>query len=249
VVVTTFNEQEHVAPLLANIAWADEIVVVDSFSTDDTVSQLRANALVRLHQRAYKGPADQKNWAIEQATHPWILLMDADERISPELMSELENWRKTEPKADAYTIRFRTHFMGHAVQYSGWQNDKAVRLIRKSVCRYNQNQVHEDIDTNGLIVAAMKHPFEHFTYKNLDHFLAKMQRYAQWGAADRAKKNTKVTYFHLFLKPVFRFFKHYIFKRGFLDGKVGFIISVLMAWGVFLRYVYLREMGRAEGKK
>lgn len=244
VVITTFNEQEHIELLLANVAWADEIVVVDSFSTDNTVTLLRSNQKVILHQRAYQGPAEQKNWAITQASNPWILLMDADERISPELMSELQNWRQQTPKADAYTIRFRTHFMGHAVRYSGWQNDKAVRLIRKEKCRYNQNQVHEDIDTTGLAVAALKHPFEHFTYKNLDHFLAKMQRYAAWGASDKFSKTTKVTYFQLFLKPIIRFVKHYILKRGFLDGKVGFIISIFMAWGVFLRYVYLREMIR-----
>ncbi len=241
VVITTFNEQEHIVALLANVAWADEIIVVDSFSSDNTLTLLQANPKVRLFQRSYEGPAEQKNWAIEQATHPWILLMDADERISPELMTEIDNWRQQEPWAQAYTIRFRTHFMGHAVRYSGWQNDKAVRLIRKDCCRYNQNQVHEDIDTKGLTVASMKHHFDHFTYKNLDHFLAKMQRYAQWGASDAFSKTKKVTYFHLFLKPIVRFFKHFVLKRGFLDGKVGFVISVFMAWGVFLRYVYLRE--------
>ena len=246
VIITTYNECEHIEPLLSHLDWVDEIVVADSFSSDGTYELLQQNQRIKLYQRAYKGPADQKNWLIEQATNEWILIMDADERISPDLLVELKQLLSSEPNMDAFTIRFRTHFMGHAVRYSGWQNDKAVRLIRKSKCRYNSNQVHEDIDVNGLRMGALRAPFEHYTYKNLDHFLSKMQRYAQWGAQDKLAKTKRVTYFHLWLKPSFRFLKHYVFKFGFLDGKVGFIISILMAWGVFLRYVYLREMLRGK---
>ncbi len=240
VIITTFNEALHIGDLLDNIRWADEIIVVDSFSTDDTAGIAKKQGAI-VHQRAYKGPADQKNWAIQQASNEWILLLDADERVTPALKKEVQRLLKQpNPHIDAYWIPRQNYFLGKKIKYSGWQGDKVIRFF-KSSCRYNDKQVHEEIETKGINVGQLKGKLEHFTYRNMEHFLDKMRRYARWSALDYEAKTKRVGLFHLWVKPGFRFIKHYFIKGGFRDGKAGFIISVVMAWGVFLRYVFIKE--------
>lgn len=241
IIIPTYNEAENLQQLLPQLKWATEILIVDSFSTDSTTAVAKQHGAI-VYQRKYIGPADQKNWAIQQATHPWILILDADERLTVALQKEIELFvQKPSTVYDGYWIRRQNHFMGQQIKYSGWQGDKVIRLIQKSKCKYNNKQVHEEIEDTGKI-GQLQHPMEHYTYKSLEHFLAKMTRYAAWSAQDYLHKTPKVTLYHLWLKPVFRFFNHYFLKRGFLDGRVGFVISVIMAWGVFLRYVKIKEM-------
>ncbi|HMO40921.1 MAG TPA: glycosyltransferase family 2 protein [Saprospiraceae bacterium] len=240
VIITTFNEAAHIGAALESVRWADDIIVVDSFSTDDTVA-IAHTYTQRVLQRAYKGPADQKNWAIPQARHEWILLLDADERITPDLQAEIQHWlAQPDIPYDAFWIGRQNHFLGRRVRYSGWQGDAVVRFFRKS-CRYNHKQVHEEIELTGLRVGRLQYKMEHYTFRNARHFLDKMQRYGAWSAQDYAAKTPRVTYFHLFWKPLFRFGKHFIVQQGWRDGRVGLVISILMAWGVFLRYLYLLE--------
>lgn len=240
VIIPTYNEQSHIGELLEQLAWVDEILVIDSFSTDQTLD-IAKKYDTKILQRVYEGPADQKNWAIQQAKNQWILLLDADERLTPLLTNEIkEILAKKNIPADGFWIKRQNYFMGKKIKYSGWQGDKVVRLIDGKKCKYNSKQVHEEIEDTGNI-AILTHQMEHYTYKNMEHFLAKMQRYATWSALDYTGKTPSVGLFHLWIKPLFRFFKHYILKRGFLDGQVGFIISVIMAWGVFLRYVKIKE--------
>ena len=240
VIVTTFNEAANIAACLESVKWADEIIVVDSFSTDETVAisqQYTSNIL----QRKYSGPSDQKNWAIPQAQHDWVLILDADERACDGLKNEITTLLQQEVLKDAYWIPRQSFFMGKKIRYSGWQGDAVIRLIQKNKCRYNDQQVHEEIITDGIKVGRLNNKLQHYTYKNLQHYLAKTERYAEWSAQDHLKKTPRVTLYHLWLKPLFRFIKHYFFQLGFLDGKVGFIISAIMAWGVFLRYAKIQE--------
>jgi glycosyltransferase involved in cell wall biosynthesis len=242
VIFTTFNEAHNIKAAIDTVfEWADEIIVVDSYSTDETTDILKTFPTIRLFQRKYEGPANQKNWVIPQAKHPWVLLMDADERTTPEMRLEIDQILKNSQNKDCYWVGFTHFFMGKQVQYSGWQNDKTIRLIRRDKCQYNDNRVHEEINVKDLNVGYIKNKFQHFTFKDIQHFVAKQERYARWSAEDHDSKTGRITYFHLFLKPIFRFFKHFVLKKGFLDGKVGFIISAVAAWSVFLRYVYLRE--------
>ncbi|MEL7249312.1 MAG: glycosyltransferase family 2 protein [Bacteroidota bacterium] len=245
VIITTFNEAENIARCLDSVTTiATDILIVDSFSTDQTVEIARSYANVRIEQRAYEGPADQKNWAIPQAEHEWILLLDADEVATPALQEEVMQLLSGEgPSADAYWIGRDNFFMGQQIRYSGWQGDRVIRFFHRDRARYDAVQVHEEIVTDGLKVATLKARLEHYTFRDLEHYLDKTRRYARWSAQDHAAKTTKVTYFHLLLKPLFRFWKHFIIQQGFRDGKVGFIVSAIMAWGVFLRYAYLRENG------
>ena len=257
VIFTTFNEAHNIKAAIDTVfEWADDIVVVDSFSTDETTDIIKSYPTIRFFQRKYEGPADQKNWAIPKAKHPWVLLMDADERTTSEMRLEINEillrdeipipsergyFTAQNSVFDCYWMGFTHFFMGKQVRYSGWQNDKTIRLIQRDKCRYNDNRVHEEINKEGLNVGYIKNKFQHYTFKDIQHFVAKQERYARWSAEDHDAKTGRITYFHLFFKPFFRFFKHFVLKKGFLDGKVGFVISAVAAWSVFLRYVYLRE--------
>lgn len=248
VIITTFNESHNIRAVLESVRWADEIMIVDSFSSDDTV-QIAKTYTDFVVQRRYTGPADQKNWAIPQVKNDWILLLDADERVTPELKHEIQGWlNKDSIPFDAFWIGRQNYFMGKKIRYSGWQGDAVIRFFRRDTCRYNDKQVHEEIMTEGIRVGRLKAKMDHFTFVDSNHFLDKMRRYADWSAKDYLSKTPKVTYFHLFFKPLFRFFKHFIFQKGFLDGKTGLIVSAIMAWGVFLRYVKIKEL-RAAGNR
>lgn len=243
VLITTYNERRQLPALLTDLlGWADDILIVDSFSTDGTAEYAQTQP-VRLLQRSYQGPSDQKNWAIPQMLHPWVLILDADERISAVLRTEIESiLTQPNPQADGYWIPRHNHFMGQRIHYSGWQGDAVIRLIQRDRCRYNQKQVHEEIDQEGLVIGRLKGWLDHYTFRDSAHFLAKMERYALWSAQDHGLTTHKIGFFQLAIKPAFRFFKHYVLQQGFRDGRVGFIISAIMAWGVFLRYVKMLEI-------
>ena len=247
VIFTTFNEECNIAQALNSVVgWVSEIIVVDSFSTDNTANIVSQYKNVQFLQHLYFGPAFQKNWAIPLANNEWVLLMDADERIPMSLRNEIESLFKRMPSDknvhfDCFWIGFTHYFAGKKVKYSGWQNDKTIRLIKRNVCRYKQQKVHEEIYTEGLTVGKLHHTFDHYTYRNIKHFVEKQIRYAEWSAEDKDAQTGNITYYHLFLKPLFRFMKHFILKKGFLDGYIGFIISSIAAWSVFMRYLYMYE--------
>jgi len=239
-IVTTKNEEDYIDACLESLSWVNEILVVDSFSEDKTIDIARKYTDFVV-QHEYSGPADQKNWAISQVSNKWIILLDADEIVPPSLKEELQQWLKKDTiPFDAFWIPRQNHFMGKMINYSGWQGDKVVRFFRNS-CRYNDKQVHEEIITEGIRVSMLKNKLVHYTFKNTSHYLDKMRRYAIWSAMDHLEKTPKITIFHLVVKPIFRFFKHFFFQGGILDGRHGLIVSAIMAWGVFLRYVYLLE--------
>lgn len=241
IIIPTFNEAHNIHAILENIAWGDEIIVVDSFSTDETVA-IAEQHRVKILQRKYIGPADQKNWAIPQAQHEWVLILDADERVPDALREEIQALL-SQPQIpfDGFWIKRQNYFMGKQIKYSGWQGDAVIRLIRKEVCRYNDKQVHEEIETTGIRVGKLQNKMDHYTYKDTKHFLDKMQRYSEWSAKDYFDRTPQVSLFHLVIKPLFRFFKHFVLQQGFRDGKRGLIISAIMAWGVFMRYVHIME--------
>ena len=197
VIITTFNEAENIQGVLQSVDWVDEIIVVDSLSTDSTI-ELAKDFPTKILQRKYSGPADQKNWAIPQASHEWVLILDADERVTNELKNEIVTLLQQSPAKDAYWIPRQSFFMGKKVRYSGWQSDAVIRLIKKEKCRYENVQVHEEISTKNIQVGRLKNKLEHYTYKDIDHFLAKMQRYSVWSAQDHFAKTPRVTFYHLY---------------------------------------------------
>ncbi|MFN3916437.1 MAG: glycosyltransferase family 2 protein [Flavobacteriales bacterium] len=242
-IIPTFNEEHNIAEAIQSVNWSDEIIVVDSFSTDNTVA-LAENNGAKVIQRKYDGPATQKNWAIPQAKNEWVFILDADERVEPVLAKEIKKLlSQKEILHDAFWIRRRNFFMGKEVRFCGWQRDKVIRLIKKDVCRYNDVLVHEEIETTGS-VGKLKGKLTHYTYKNILHYLEKWNRYTTWAAEQNAKKTPNPGFYHLTIKPAFRFFKNYLLDFGFLDGKVGFIICRLSAMSVFMRYIKIRQSNK-----
>jgi glycosyltransferase involved in cell wall biosynthesis len=240
-IIPTYNEAHNIAAAIDSVAFADEIIVVDSFSTDKTVAIAQEKG-VRILQRTYQNSASQKNWTIPQASHEWIVLLDADERIDKELQNEIKavvaDTRKTEV---AYWIKRRNFFMGKEVHYSGWQGDKVIRLFMRDKCRYEEKSVHAEVLADGP-VGTLKNKLIHNTYKDIFHYLEKWDRYTTWSATDRAKRGENPTLYHFLIKPAFRFFQDYIFYRGILDGMVGFLICALSGMSVFMRSLKVKQM-------
>lgn len=239
-IIPTFNEEDNIADAIKSVDWADEILVVDSFSTDHTIKYAKMNN-ARVIQREYEHSASQKNWAIPQASHNWIFLLDADERCTEELRNEIVQVVSSEPDINAFWISRENFFMGKKVRYSGWGNDKVVRLFKRDYCKYENKSVHAEIITEGPI-GKLKSVIKHNTYKSIQHYFAKIDRYSTYAANDLIKKHSSVGIYHLWIKPTWRFFKHYILNLGFLDGKVGYIISRMSAIDVFLRFTKLKEL-------
>jgi glycosyltransferase involved in cell wall biosynthesis len=238
-IVPAYNEAHNIVEVLKSVSFCDEVILVDSNSVDNTVT-IAQPYFDTLLNREYIHSASQKNWAIPQASNNWILLVDADERVTPALKEEII---KLIPSLDTnghvgYWIGRRNFFMGKQVRYSGWKNDKVIRLFLKSKCKYIDKHVHSEIEADGTI-GWLENKLLHYKYVNLDHHVNKLQRYAHLQAHDFDRKVGKITAFHLIIKPFWGFFKHYVIQLGFLDGFVGFTIAYLRSYGIFMRYVKL----------
>ena len=248
-IIPTFNEEVNVKEAIESVQWCDEIIVVDSFSTDRTVAIVKSFPEVRLLVHEYEHSAAQKNWAIPQAAHPWIFLLDADERPTPELVEEIKTVVKSGTDCSGFWMYRRNHFMGKRINYSGWQSDKVLRLFKRDECHYQNKHVHAEIESKGNI-GFLKHKLIHYTYKDLTSYLKKADRYTTWGALDRLEKleksGHKIGLPYLFLRPVGRFFRHYFLRLGILDGTHGFVVSALAANNVFIRGVKIWRLQHGE---
>jgi glycosyltransferase involved in cell wall biosynthesis len=238
-IIPTGNEIHNIEGVLASVDFADEVMVVDSLSTDGTYDKALEIADTVL-RREYHYSASQKNWAIPQAKNEWILLVDADERVTPELRAEILELLSNPPQDDtvAYWIGRNNHFMGEPVKHSGWKNDKVIRLFKRDACRYEDKNVHAEVIADGTI-GHLENKFYHDTYISLDKYLVKMNRYAWWQAKDYDKKTGRLTGYHFIIKPFWGFFKHYILQGGFRDGVVGLTIGYIQGYTVFMRYAKL----------
>jgi glycosyltransferase involved in cell wall biosynthesis len=239
IIIPTFNESRNIREAYACASWADEVMVVDSFSTDDTVTIARELG-ARVLEHEYVNSATQKNWAIPQAACPWVMILDADERITPELRDEIRGFL-ADPGADGGLRIFRSnHFMGKPIRYCGWQDDSVLRVFSRDRGRYVDREVHADAVVEGPVRVA-RNKLLHNTFDNFDQYMRKFDKYTTWAAGDRAKRTRKVTAVHLGLRPLWRFFKQYILRGGILDGRPGLIICMLSAFSVFLKYAKLWE--------
>jgi len=245
-IIPTFNEEKHISEAIESVLFADEIIVIDSFSTDKTI-EIAAKFNVKIIKRVFDDFSSQKNYAIEKATYDWVFVLDADERISKDLKNEILQTVNKTSNIIAYYI-FRTYdFMGKRMKYSGFQSDKVIRLFKKEFCKYDGKLVHEEIKANGE-VGFLNNKLEHFSYNGLDHYVNKLNHYAALQAKMLSMQGVKPSIFHFLIKPTFRFIKHYFIKLGFLDGIRGFIVSILFAYGVFMRFVKLWLIENLESK-
>lgn len=245
-IIPTFNEEANISVALNSVQWADEVIVVDSFSSDNTANIVAEFSSVNFVQHEYKNSATQKNWIIPQAKHEWIFLLDADEYATDGLIEEVKKVIQNKPKNDAYWIKRKNYFMGRKVNYSGWQNDKVIRLFKRDICRYEEKNVHAEIITSGL-VSELRSVIMHNTYKGLNHYIGKINWYSTWKAYDRIENGSGGNFFfNVCIKPCYRFFYHYVLRLGFLDGKVGFIISILNGYDVMLRGIKIWRIKNGE---
>ena len=240
VIVPTFNEEETLPLCLDSVAFADEILVVDSFSTDRTIEIARARG-ARVVQREYGYSAQQKNWAIPQAAHEWVLLVDADERVTAELRDEILRTLSDGPKADGYWIRRANHFLGKRIRFCGWGSDRVIRLFRRDVSRYQDRQVHAEIDLPGPL-PVLAHPLEHHTFRSFGQYWRKLDLYSEWGARQMYLEGRRPGAVQLLFRPLGRFIRMYFLRLGFLEGAHGVVLSLLGAFTVYLKYARLWEM-------
>ncbi len=226
-IVTTLNEAEQIGETLKRLDFADELLVVDSFSTDGTEQLAREHGAVVL-QHEYRSPAAQKNWAIARAGTDWVLIVDADEWVTPALADEIRRIVADPDARDGYEIKRRNFFLGHEIRHCGWQNDRVLRLFRKDRARYAERQVHEVMAVDGR-VGRLREPMLHHSYRSLDDYWKKLRRYADWNAQEACRQGRKVSPLYLMLHPALRFVKAYLVQGGFLDGAHGLVVSLLTA--------------------
>jgi len=238
VIVTTFNEEANIAGCLETLLWCDEILVVDSFSTDHTPEIARAYPQVRFVQRTYFGSASQKNWAMDEVQHDWILIFDADERCTPELQDEIETLLAEGPSHDAYTITRRCYFLEKVIRFSGWQHDRVVRLIRRGTARYPNRRVHADMATSGP-APVLRSPMIHYMVDSLDEYIPRILKYSFWGAAQGWRDGRKSGFIEVFGRSIWRFFRTYILQGGILDGMHGLVFCMLQAFGTYMKWSIL----------
>jgi len=248
-IIPTFNEEVHIKAAIESVLWCDEIIVVDSFSTDKTVEIVKSFPQVRLLEHEYEHSAAQKNWTIPQASSKWIFLLDADERPTPELVDEIKDIVKSDSQYSGFWIYRRNNFMGKRIDYSGWQSDKVIRLFKRDECRYQNKHVHAEIESKGEI-SILKNKLIHFTYKDLQSYLKKADRYTTWGALDRfhkwEKTGKRIGIGYLFFRPLGRFLRHYFWRLGVLDGTHGFVVSSLAAYNVYIRALKIWRLQNGE---
>jgi glycosyltransferase involved in cell wall biosynthesis len=238
VTMITKNEEEGIRASLESVRWAYEIIVVDSGSTDRTVDIAREYTSRVVHHD-FVDFASQKNFADSLVSTNWILNVDADERVSAELAKEIESLPEEGPAA--YYISRRNQFQGRWIRHCGWFPDFKLRLIRKGAGKW-EGKVHETIQLSTGRLAELNGTIDHYTYKNFDRYLASIHQFSRLAAIQLAEKGRSAGIMDLIFRPPAVFIKKYFLQLGFLDGAPGFVISVMSAYGIFLRFSYLREL-------
>jgi glycosyltransferase involved in cell wall biosynthesis len=241
-IITTFNERDTIEDCVRSVDWADEIYLIDSFSTDGTVELVRQKfPRVRLEQREYLGAASQKNYAIDRAQHDWIFYIDADERVTPQLREEILQTLKRDLNSWGYSVGRRNFMLGKEVRYSGLQRDRVTRLFHRKHARYPNRRVHADLLVDGP-VGNLRHKMDHFYIRTFDHMIAKMTRYANWAAAQMFIDGKTTSVAGIFGHAFAKFFRDYILNLGFLDGTRGLISVGMHVYYTFWKYAKLWEL-------
>lgn len=238
-VIAAHNESANIEACIASVEWAREVIVVENDSSDDTVDRARsAGATVISPKFTTIGAA--RNNAIERSRSPWILVLDADERSTPELAAEIRQLITNAGDRSAFRVPRRNYFLGKEIRHGGWGSDKPVRLFRKEL-RYNANLVHEHVDVTKGTIGEVKGSLLHYTYTSLDQYFEKFNRYSRWWAEQNFAKGRRSSAAAVFFKPPARFAGMYFLKGGFRDGARGLVLACLAAASVMAKYARLWE--------
>lgn len=238
--IITLNEERNIARAIESLRCCDEILIVDSGSADRT-TELAEKLGARVIDANWRGYAAQKNWAAEQASHDWVLSLDADEALSEALEGEIWQIKKNGPEFDAYTMPRLAQYLGRWILHSGWYPDRKVRLYDRRRAKWVGNYVHESVEVEGN-VGHLKSNILHFTCSSLSEHLKTMDRYTTLAAQELAARRVTVPLSRMLLAPWWTFLKTYVVQRGFLDGAEGLAIAYMAAFYTFLKYSKARNM-------
>ena len=239
-VLITYNEETRLESALKSVKdIVSEIIVVDSFSSDDTV-KIAKKYTNRVFHREWTNYADQKNFANKKAAFPWILSLDADENISPKLCEEILNLKQTKPLVSGFSMPRQVFYLGRWIRHSGWYPDRKIRLFLKDKARWEGEYVHESLIVEGEI-QKLKAVIYHFSYRDIRDHLERINMFSSLGAQKLYAQKKKCRWAHLVCLPILRFLKAYIWRMGFRDGNAGLVIAILDGYSIFARYAKLRE--------
>jgi glycosyltransferase involved in cell wall biosynthesis len=233
VIIPTYNEEDYIEDALRSVSFADEIILVDSFSTDRTID-IAKPYITKLLQREFDNFSSQKNYALKHVSGDWVLFLDADERVTHSLEDEIKR-TLAHPHHAGYKINFPHFYMNRFLYH---HSDDVLRLVKRAGAHFT-GSVHEKLHCDGS-VGKLKNHMLHYTYKGLEPYIRKKESYAWFQAEQLYDKGKKATWLHLFFKPGYRFFRSYILKGGYRDGIPGLTVAMVNAYGVFQRYVKLR---------
>ena len=238
--IITFNEERNIARAIESLRCCDEILLVDSGSTDRT-TELAEKLGARVIEANWRGYAGQKNWAAEQASYDWVLSLDADETLSEALEAEIWNLKKSGPRCDGYTMPRLARYMGRWILHSGWYPDRKLRLYDRRQAKWVGDFVHESVAVSGR-VGHLQSNLLHFTCESLSEHIKTMERYTTLAAQELASRRIKVPLHRVLFSPAWAFVKSYFVNRGFLDGPEGLTISYMAAFYTFLKFTKARNM-------
>ena len=244
VTIIALNEAAHIRACLDAVRWADERLVVDSGSTDGTQELARA-AGARVIERDWPGYSEQKNFAATQASHDWILSVDADERVTPELGAEIRELLTRGPEAAGYRVPRVTWHMGRWIRTTDWYPDRQLRLYDRRRATWPTRRVHESVTADGPVVD-LKGEMQHFAYRDIGHHMQTMDRYTTLAADELHAEGRRAGLFDLTVHPWAAFMRNYLLRGGIRDGIPGFVISTMNAYYVFLKFAKLWAKGQGK---
>jgi glycosyltransferase involved in cell wall biosynthesis len=245
--VITFNEERKIQRCLQSLTWCDEIVILDSFSTDRTLEICRAFT-DRIAQHEWLGYVGQRNLVREMAQYPWVIFLDADEEVSPALRDEIiaEFERGVGPYV-AFEFPRLVYYLGEWIRHGEWYPDVKLRLFKKAFGRTEGQEPHDKVAVKGP-VKRLRHPIWHYTYDGIRDQMETINRFSTITAQQRFVEDTPFRWTDMTLRPLLRFLRGYVLKRGFMDGWHGLIIAILNSYGVFVKYAKLWELTRRQRK-
>ena len=240
--VVAQNEQENIGRCLESVRWADEIVVIDGKSTDQT-PQIARQYTDRVIMRKWDGAVQQNNFAVSAASHDWIFTIDADEQVSGELAESIQQLRQCGMNCDAYRVPRRVFYMGRWIRYGGWYPDYKVRFFNRTKARWAGMDPHNKIQMDsGSAVGTLTGDLHHYTYQNVADHLKRVNKYTSIMANEMFQNNVRPTLWKMIGHPAWRFFRMYLLRGGLLDGRAGLAIATIGSFYVFLKYLKLWEL-------
>lgn len=240
VIVIALNQEDNIVPCLETVRWADDIVVVDSGSRDRTL-ELAREFTDRIFTINWPGFGAAKNYALDQARGEWVFSLDTDERVSAALRDEILAAVETDGQFAGFRVPRKNYFGGRWIKRLGWYPDYTLRLFRRDKGRFRERAVHEEVLVDGP-VGMLQHPLDHYSYDSVSDYLSRQDRYARLAAQEMLREGRRPRAGELFWRPCGHFFKLYVLRLGFLEGRLGYTLALLSSLYNFLKYYYLREL-------